>query len=534
MSDHVISFGHVSTRARLATLVTVLVALPALAVTAAPAVADDPAARKVAQRSLAVSPSVHIAGQAVSFRGSIGAPGVRAVHLQLHMGRPGDAWTDVPRSGSRTAADGSFDFVFPAPSMFKISYRVAGAGGLTTPAYLFWAPPQEITLTVQGQGFTSPFNTVAPGSTFTVVADTTPPVRRGMGTPPPIPGRVVLLQERAGTGWRTIAQGTADAAGKAAFTLTAPASGQRVLRARQERWTQGGSEIGWFASFPRYVVVGSGPSSDDDVAVGAGGGGLLDWWPFRARRASDGLRPTASQRYGWGPSRFDFAWERGQDLDSPPSRGTRLKGRWVEASDGTGRATPFNGALALQSKLEHLGDGDLGTTSATMRGNGMRTGRWEFRVQGRVFESGRPYQVRVELVPAGAPVATCVPESVVVGAFTLGTSGMEVGVRSQRAGSLWRRTAPAVRLGEEPMNIGVEIAKDHTTWFVEGRPVATTTSRKAWLGRALTPRLSMLGEQQEMAGTQVDSDWQRGWTLKRGKQVRSGKGLARSAYTPAC
>jgi hypothetical protein len=510
----------------------VLVALPALATTApSPAAAGDGGAtHRAAAPSLAVSPSVHVAGQAVHFQGSVGQPGVRALHLQSHLGRPGDTWTRVPRSGARTAADGSFDFVFPAPSMFRISYRVVGDGGLATPPYLFWAPPQEITLTVQGQGAETPFNTVAPGSSFTVVADTTPPVRTDMGVPPAIPGRTVLLQERSGTQWRTIAQGVADAEGHASFSLTAPASGQRVLRARQERWTEGRNEIGWFASFPTYVVVGSAGASS-----GGSGGRVLEWLLGRTRAAADGLRPTASQRWGWGPSLFDFAWERGQDLDSPPSRGTRLKGSWVDTSDGTGRATPFNGALALQSKLEHLGDGDLGTTTATMRGNGLKTGRWEFRMQGRVFESGGlPYRVRLELVPAGAPVTTCSPESVVVGAFTLGSAGMEVGVRSQRAGSVWRRTAAGVRLGEEPMNVAVEIAQDHTTWFVGGKPVATTKSRRAWLGRRLTPRLSMIGEQQEMAGTQVDSDWQRGWTLKRGTQVRSGPGLARSAYSPSC
>lgn len=537
-----ISSGRSGRRARLAVVASLLAAVPALAaVTTAPATAEDAAAaRTAAQRSLAVSPEVHVAGQAVHFQGSIGATGVRTVHLQSHLGRPGDTWTDVPRSQARTDASGGFDLVFPAPSMFRISYRVVGDGGLATPPYLFWAPPQEITLTVQGQSFETPFNTVAPGSSFVVVADTTPPVRRGMGTPPAIPGRTVLLQERAGNRWQTIAQGATDAEGHATFALTAPTTGQRVLRARQERWTAGRNEIGWFASFPTYVVVGRSPlASSTSTPGGSGGsttgGGLLDWLFPRTRAASDGLRPTASQRWGWGPSRFDFAWERGQDLDSPPSRGTRLKGSWVDTSDGTGRATPFNGALALQSKLEHLGDGDLGTTTATMRGNAMKTGRWEFRLQGRVFESGaRPYRVRVELVPPGSAVTSCAPESVVVAAFTLGSAGMEVGVRSQRAGAVWRRTAGSVRLGEVPMNVAIEVAKDHTTWFVEGRPVATTTSRASWLGRRLVPRLSMLGEQQEMAGTQVDSDWQRGWTLERGRQVRSGPRLARSSYSDSC
>jgi hypothetical protein len=36
-----------------------------------------------------------------------------------------------------------------------------------------------------------------------------------------------------------------------------------------------------------------------------------------------------------------------------------------------------------------------------------------------------------------------------------------------------------------------------------------------------------------MNGAEVDSDWQRGWSLAKGEQVTSGPALARSAYA-AC
>src|SRR3712207_8432223 len=60
---------------------------------------------------------------------------------------------------------------------------------------------------------------------------------------------------------------------------------------------------------------------------------------FRSARAAAPVvarscaRPTAGERYRWGPTIFDFAWERGQDLTSPPSKGTNLRGTWLDSSD---------------------------------------------------------------------------------------------------------------------------------------------------------------------------------------------------------
>lgn len=500
-------------------------AAPTPATSTAEPTAEPTAARAAASR-LAVSPKAYVPGQAVRFRGALGRPGKRAVHLQSHLGRPGDTWQVVPGSRSRTDAAGRFDFRFPAPSMFDIRYRVAGGGRATRP-YLFNARPPEITLRAPGSSGTSPVNPVSASRPFTVLVDTTPRVRGALGRPPAFPGRTVTLQERVdGNRWRTIDTGTTDQKGHVSFTVTAPDQGARVLRARQERWTRGENEIGWFASFPAYFTVGAIPARDAAARVAAA-------TPVAMRRA--GVRPTASQRLGWGPSLFDFAWERGQDLGSPPSRGTRLRGGWQDTSDGTGRATPFNGGLVLQSKLEHRGPGDLGTSTATLQGNALSAGRWEFRVQGHVWERrGSPYRFRLELVPEGSEVVTCAPESIVVAGFTMGARGMQVGVRSQAHGTMWRRTVPGARLDESPMNVGVEVTGGHVTWFADGRPVATLKDPRARLGARLVPRLSLVGKQREMAGAQVDSDWQRAWTLDRGRPVTSGPGLRRQSYSAGC
>lgn len=486
--------------------------------------APTPVATKKAGPKLTVTPKVHVPGQAVRFRGRL--PGVRVVHLESHIGRPGDDWTAVPRSRATTKG-GRFDFRFPAPSMFNIRYRVVGSGKATRP-FTFYARPQESVLRSAGSRSRTPFHTISPGSTYTVLADTTPKVRNGVGSPPAFPGRTLSLQERVGISWRTIQQTTSDRAGNARFTLPVPPSGRQVLRLRQERWTTGDNEIGWAASFPAYfTVAGATPPSRTTAAAPAP----------RITTTSLPRRGVvnASQRYGWGPSLFDFAWTHGEDFDSRPTRGTDRRGGWVETSDGTGRAAAYNGGLVLQSKLEHQGPGDLGTTTATMRGNARKTGRWEFRVQGREFErSGAPYRFRLELVPEGSAVTTCVPEGILVGGLTLGGRGLQLGVRSQAGGSQWKRTVSGVRFGAQPLNLAVEVSGRHITWFLDGKPVATTKDRRAVLGVPLVPRLSLVGQQREMTGSQIDSDWQRAWSLERGRKVRSGSGLKRSAYSASC
>jgi hypothetical protein len=503
-----------------------VLALAALTATAAPAVVpagpvNAAVAAATTSGSLSVSPDSYVPGQAVRFRGRLGATS-RRVHLQSHMNRPGGFWVDVPNSTFRTDARGHFDFRFRAPAMVNLSYRVAG-GALVTPSYLFDAIPQEVTLTPPGGDPDYPFYRVRAGATFTVVADTTPQVAGSWGTPPPIPGRTVLLQERLSpTRWRTIDTGTTDAEGEVSFTVTAPTSGSRVVRARQQRWTVGANRIGWFASFPAYFIV-DGAETVDQPATRATSG---------SSTSHSAYRPTAAQRFRWGPKRFDYAWEGGQDLGSPPSKGAVRTGRWRSASDGTGRVTPFNGGLVLQSKFKRRGPGDRGSVVATLHRAAMAHGRWEFRLQGRLWETGaRPYRFRLELVPAGVPVAGCAPEAVVLADFTMGAPGMRFGVRSRDAELVWRRTLPDVQLAEEPFNVAVEIGHRHITWFRDSTPIGTVKDRRAQLGVKLVPRLSLVGDQVEMNAAQVNSDWQRSWTLRAGDHVKNAPALGRTRYS---
>jgi hypothetical protein len=491
----------------------------------------EPTAVERSRGTLSVTPDVVVGGQAVRFTGSIGAQGKRTVNIQWNMNRPGDVWVDVANTTHKTDRKGRFDFTFPAPSALglPIGLRVA-AGKLKTSAYQLKARPQELTLSLAGAQPGKTSYGVLPAVPFNVEVDTTPTVRSAMGTPPVFPGRAVTLQQRVGNRWQTIGTGVTDTAGHTTFSVTAPLNGDLVLRARQEAWTQGADEIGWFPSFPTYFSTTLVPGLPD---LRTQTGTRTRPSPVIARK--DPLRPTASQTWGWGGSLWDYDWGFGEDFDSKPYRGTWLGGRWLDTSDGTGRAVPFNGGLVLQSKLAHTGAGDLGTTTATLQGSAQQRGRWEFRLQGHAWEQGpRPYRFLLELVPEGAPDGTCQAASIVVADVVMGTPGLGLGVRSRAAGTTWSGRDDNALLAEAPFNMAVEVGKKHITWFRDAKPVFTVKGRRAQLGVPLVPRLSLVGQQEEMNGAQVDSDWQRAFSLDRGTQVKSGRKLAGAPYSDVC
>ena len=497
---------------------------------AVPATAEPPMVERT-RGTMSVSPAVVVGGQALRLTGDLGRPGRTKIHLQWHMNRPGDIWIDVADTSHKTDRKGRFDFTFPAPSALgiPIGLRVVG-GGSATPAYQLKARPQELTLSLAGAEPHQPFYGVLPGVRFNVAVDTTPTVRPSLGTPPAFPGRAVSLQQRVdGNRWQTVGTGSTDSAGQATFSVVAPLIGDLVLRARQEVWTPGRHEIGWFPSFPTYFSTNLGYDLRDRPVPRT----RTHTSPVTERK--DPLRPTASQTWGWGGSLWDYDWGFGEDFDSKPYRGTRHGGRWLDTSDGTGRAVPFNGGLVLQSKLAHTGYGDLGTSTATLQGSAQKRGRWEFRLQGHTWETGpRPYHFLLELVPRRAPVVACSPESIVVAAVVMGAPGVGIGVRSRDEDSLWTGYDATTLLAENPFNMAVEVGKKHITWFRDAKPIATVKGRRAQLDVPLVPRLSLVGQQAEMNGAQVDSDWQRMFSLQRGRQIKNAPRLGQVPYSDAC
>lgn len=486
--------------------------------------------------SLNVTPGLYVGGQKLTFEGKLGNSR-RSIHLQFHMNRPGDRWTDIDRFHGSTDDDGHFEFTYPAPAMFGISLRVAGEG-LATPRWTFSAQSQEVLVTVRANDLDLGDGVVVAGRPFTVRVDTAPNAERRADLPPPVfPGRTVTLQRRVrGHEWKSLDTAVTDAEGRAKFEVTVEEPGQEVYRVRQEDWFEKGNQIGWFPSFPVEVQVLSGlprttaasrPASVTQTEESAG------WWPVAAKV---GPQTTASQSYGWAPAQWDFGWEYGESLTSLPHKALVMKGRWVDASDGSGRAVHYNGGLLLDSRWgSNTGPGDVGDTWVTLRGNPMAHGRWEVRLRPWATEtSAADYTIRAELIPDDPDDYACGARTITMVEVDVHQDEAHYGVRA-RDGREWVGTQSGLAINQTPHAFGVQVTKRHITWFVDGRPVGTVRDDAAISGVPLTMRLTLDGDgRKEMNRTRAIWDWQRGFTLDRGDIPTSDRRLDRGRHDITC
>ncbi|MBZ5737464.1 hypothetical protein [Nocardioides mangrovi] len=517
--------------------------LAGLVTTIGPSVPVATAARPHPAR-LDVSPGVYVGGQRLTWTGTLGRRGVRPLQLQFNMGSVvGGVWDTVEGFHAKSRADGSFSFHYQAPSMFGISYRVVG-GGRATPAHTFSAKTQDLTIGVTGQALSTTGlpALVAAGEPYGITVDTTPDdlVRASDSADLPVfRGRHLTLQKRVGKAgrWRTVAHAKVRSDGSGRFTGLPGRAGTTVYRVRAEDYTVRGNRIGWTQSFPLYVLVGQ--HAQESYAVSHPPGRRASTAAARTTTTPRlGAQPqTASQAHAWYPSVFDFAWEYGQSLSSPPSRGTDLHGSWVDRSTGTGRVAKYNGGLDLESKrYSGPGPGDFGTTTATMTGNAMTSGRWEtsLRIRNAFERGGNAYQVLAELVPAKASDYDCGAHNVTIASISPFSRQVHYGVRSGR--TTWSGTA---RARYTPLanayNVAVEVTGDHLTWFLNGAAVGSVVDRDAVPGVPMTLRLSLLGDgDEEMDQTSLISDWQRGFPASTGQATVSSKHLASKRVPAAC
>ena len=481
--------------------------------------------------SLSVSPRVYVGGQAITYRGNIGVRGTRNIHLQINMGGS-NTWTDLPRSRATTRADGSFSFRHPALSMFGIRVRVA-SGRTATPAITSNARSQDLVLDAPSR--------VGVGQNFTIRVDTTPILPRRPDLPPPVfPGRGLTLQQRVnGDSWKTLGTTVTDASGNGQFDVTAPNSSPAVYRVRQEDWTKNGSRIGWFPSFPTYVEVAgaSGRTVTTTSGTTTASSQPLSTQGSTARVAAGASGAiTASQNYGWRPALWDFGWEYGESLTNRPYRGTDRRGRWLDSSNGSGRASKHNGGLMLDSQRGVDGAGDFGTTAVTLQGNPRKYGRWETKLRLKSPErNASDYHVKFELVPALAADYHCGGQNITVADLTPHGSSFSVGAKAFRANRQWTSRSPIWSLLGPTATFSIEVARGHISWFLNGRVIATVRDQAAVSDVPMTLRFSLVGNgQQEMNRTQAISDWQRGFSLDRGRTVTSGKAPQRASYTGGC
>lgn len=524
----------------LASMVLLLVALVAVTV-----VSEETG--HAATPSLTVTPTTYVGGQRLDWTGTVGHRGARPLVLQFHMGRAGDAWTIVEGFASRTNADGSFAFSHPAPGMFNIRYRVK-AGKWVSASQLFAAKTQDLTIRVTGQpeNNTQAPASVRPGSAFGISVDTTPenlfrsPDTRGL---PVFEGRALTLQKRIdGATWATVATTTVGADGTGSFAGLIEPVGTVAYRVRQEDYTTGGNQIGWTQSFPLQVLVtNSAPTRGLLGSLGSRASRATTTTPslpsaVRARRGG-AVTGTASQRFGWYPMLYDFAWEYGQSLTSPPERGTNPVGGWADYSDGTGRVSKHNGGLSLDSKRYNgPGPGDVGTTRATVQGNAATHGRWEARMRLRTSgdRDGADYKILAELVPANPADYACGNRNITIASISPESRQVQFGARTPD--TQWTGTATA---SATPVHsayaVAVEVSKKRITWFLNGKPVGSAPAKKAASGVPMTLRMSLEGQgDAEMNGVNLLSDWQRGFPITTGKSGVRGPKLSARTVASSC
>ena len=546
-------------RTRAALPLAAVVVLPVLAApTSSPASASgDREARPVgvverrAAASLDYSPKLFVGGQKLTFTGDLGVRGRRVIRLQMHLNRPGDEWITIDGFRRRTQRDGSFRFGYLAPSMRDKLMRVRGKGGYVTPAHTFNARSQDLVLLEAGTADV-PLTTAEAGETFDIKVDTTPVVKGRHDLPGPVfEGRALTLQRRvepdpADPGhtqqWVTLSRGevVTDGQGIGVFEdVPDPAGTDAVVyRVRQEDWTRNGDDVGWFASFPTCVDVVGPYNSEPDCDRGD----KVTYRTTSVRTAGSGGQggsTTAGGEYGWGPALWDFGWSKGEDLDTRPQRGRDAEGRWSAWSDGTGRAVPQNGQLMLDSQREYRGIANSrGTTMVTLRGNPMRYGRWEVRLRASTSQQGeQESRTRIELVPNDPADYDCGARTITVVDYSPLRSSVRIGAREPR-GSQWTRTVEGLDLDNQNHAWAIEVARDHLTWFREGRPIGTVATSAAVPDVPMTLRMSIVGDEdgdRRINKTQTYYDWMRGYSLEHGRQVtKDVPALRKGSFDAAC
>ncbi len=511
---------------RAAPMIGLALLFPLLPTTAATSVASQ-------QAGISVSPTSYVGGQYITIRGNIGRDGVRTVKLQGTMGRPGDTWQRI--ASQRTDAQGNFEFGMPAPSMFGIKRRVVAEGGLSSGSVALKAKSQDLVV--------KPASRPVAGRSFVLAVDTTPALRGRPDLPPPaLPNRTLTLQRRDGTGWTNLDTTKTDSNGNGRFSVTVRNPGAVDFRVRQENYYTGYHEIGWFPSFPTRVRVAPRGSRlatrPADAVAETVDAAPLDVASMLAPFAKSSRPATpASGAYGWNPALFDFGWEHGESLTSPPQRGTDLRGRWVDGSAGYGRAAKHNGGMMLDSKRENAnGPGDRGRTWVTMRDNPRAYGRWEVRVRIKTHEhNARDYRTKVQLVPDSRSAYRCGGQTITIADLNAHSRKMRFGVKAVKAKKQWRGRKRVGNIQDVALAVAVEVSRRHISWFLNGKIIGTVRNSAAVSDVPLTLRLSLNGKgHKEMNRTKSIFDWMRGFSLKRGKLAKGGRGLRSGAFRGGC
>lgn len=204
-------------------------------------------------------------------------------------------------------------------------------------------------------------------------------------------------------------------------------------------------------------------------------------------------------------------------------------GFWKQTGRGVVRTQ--NGMLTLMSTRK-------GSVSAKLDLPGHTYGRWEIRMRARRMETvkgGSNFKVVTELVPGGTRDQHCGGRDIGLENFTLGTNTVKSYVHTLPNNSFRGFKGRHLR-NDRWHTYGVEVAKDHISWFVDAH-VVHTERRDAALDpvpRQLKFELRAL-RGKTMHPSRMQMDWMRYWTM-RAPNERSVKAPAfeLSKYNGAC
>lgn len=249
--------------------------------------------------------------------------------------------------------------------------------------------------------------------------------------------------------------------------------------------------------------------------------------PSPSRMAgADGV--TAAQKFGWGIMQWDFAWEFGESLASPPYRGADAKvGHWTEDTFGSGRAVKYGGGVEFQSgdKQYNKVGPDYGDSWLTLHDQSAKTGRWEVRERADQIETNaQRYRFVIELIPDDPTLDPC-QRSITIADVTVADNSLKIGATG--GATKWSKTfADGYPQNNSNYAFALQITGKRVTWFANGQAIASTGAAGARPTVPMTLRMRMVGQgAKEMNKTTAKVDWARYYDLTRGKVPPNGAAL---------
>ena len=140
---------------------------------------------------------------------------------------------------------------------------------------------------------------------------------------------------------------------------------------------------------------------------------------------------------------------------------------------------------------------------------------------------------RIELVPESrAGDFSCRSQTITVADFLPHSSTVAFGAFGSANGTAWTGSKSIASFIERSGAFAVEVSRGRVSWFVNGRVIGTAAHEGVVPDVPMTMRISMVDSgTAEMNRTQLIGDWQRGYSLARGRLNTGGTVLSPRSYT---